>query len=153
MRQASAMPHSVGSLPPNATSHAPHDSKARLQNGDETHGFMAKPCTPHLIAQRVQLFKLQACNVGGRGDSPRPFSRGFKGDTLFREREYPPLSVQRQALLSPRHQCRSFLCTCAKKRKRKQEAPAGRGEGFLLCCVCIFRREKITSGGAPLCKY
>ena len=27
---------------------APHDSKARLQNGDETHGFMAKPCTPHL---------------------------------------------------------------------------------------------------------
>ena len=32
----------------NLTSHAPHDSKARLQNGDETHGFMAKPCTPHL---------------------------------------------------------------------------------------------------------
>ncbi len=28
----------------NLTSHAPHDSKARLQNGDETHGFMAKPC-------------------------------------------------------------------------------------------------------------
>ena len=94
---------------------------------------------------------LPMCGVEGK--TPRPFSRGFKGDTLFREREYPPLSVQRQALLSPRHQCRSFLCTCAKKRKRKQKAPAGRGEGFLLCCVCIFRREKITSGGVPLCKY
>ena len=23
------------------------------------------------------------------------------------------------------------------------------GEGFLLCCVCIFRREKITSGEFP----
>ena len=91
---------------------------------------------------------------GVEGEGPSSFLSGVaKGDTLFREREYPPLSVQRQALLSPRHQCRSFLCTCAKKRKRKQKAPAGRGEGFLLCCVCIFRREKITSGGAPLCKY
>ena len=78
--------------------------------------------------------------AGSRGKTPRPFSRGFKGDTLFREREYPPLSVQR-AEPSP------FPCL------GKQEAPAGRGEGFLLCCVCIFRREKITSGGAPLCKY
>ena len=77
MRRASAMPHSVGSLPPNATSHAPHDSKARLQNGDETHGFMAKPCTPHPIAQRVQSFKLQTRNVRGRGGRPLvPFSWG-----------------------------------------------------------------------------
>ena len=90
MRQASAMPHSVGSLPPNATSHAPHDSKARLQNGDETHGFMAKPCTPHLIAQRVQLFKLQTANAGGRGELPSPFSGGFKGGILFGKR-IPPL--------------------------------------------------------------
>ena len=93
MRQASAMPHSVGSLPPNATSHAPHDSKARLQNGDETHGFMAKPCTPHLIAQRVQLFKLQTANVGGRGELPSPFSGGFKGGILFGKRIPPLLPV------------------------------------------------------------
>ena len=99
MRQASAMPHSVGSLPPNATSHAPHDSKARLQNGDETHGFMAKPCTPHLIAQRVQLFKLQTANVGGRGELPSPFSGGFKGGILFGKR-IPPL-VPRRARRSP----------------------------------------------------
>ena len=98
MRQASAMPHSVGSLPPNATSHAPHDSKARLQNGDETHGFMAKPCTPHLITrkgyatsvrqqscqrlcnpQAEQLFKIETANVGGRGALPSRSLGGFKG--------------------------------------------------------------------------
>ena len=70
MRQASAMPHSVGSLPPNATSHAPHDSKARLQNGDETHGFMAKPCTPHHTAQRVQLGRPLAPPAGGAIPKP-----------------------------------------------------------------------------------
>ena len=88
--------------------------------------------------------------AGSRGKTPRPFSRGFKGDTLFREREYPPLSVQRQALQLPsaqRAEPSPFPCL------GKQKAPAGRGEGFLLCCVCIFRREKITSGGVPLCKY
>ena len=76
MRQASAMPHSVGSLPPNATSHAPHDSKARLRTVTIRRRFMAKPCTPHLIAQRVQLFKLQARNVGGRGGLPSSFLSG-----------------------------------------------------------------------------
>ena len=84
------MPHSAGSLPPNATSHAPHDSKARLQNGDETHGFMAKPCTPHLIAQRVQLFKLQTANVEGRGELPSRSLGGYKG-AFSHAREGPPL--------------------------------------------------------------
>ena len=36
----------------------------------------------------MQLFKLQTANVGGRGDSPRPFSWGCKGDILFLEREF-----------------------------------------------------------------
>ena len=44
---------------------------------------MAKPCTLYPIAQRVQLFKIEAANV-------KPFSWGSKGDILFREREYPP---------------------------------------------------------------
>ena len=34
------------------TSLAPHDSKARLQNGHDSQGFMAKPCTPHLITRK-----------------------------------------------------------------------------------------------------
>jgi len=52
------------------TSLAPHDSKARLISVTIRRRFMAKPCTPHPIAQRLQFFKLQTANVGGRGDLP-----------------------------------------------------------------------------------
>ena len=45
------------------TSLAPHDSKARLRVVTTCRRFMAKPCTPHPIAQRVQLFELQTANV------------------------------------------------------------------------------------------
>ena len=63
----------------------PHDSKARLRPVTTRRRFMAKPCTPHPIAQRVQLFELLACNV-------KTFLLGdLKGDILFCEREYPPL--------------------------------------------------------------
>ena len=58
------------------TSLAPHDSKVRLQDVTICRRFMAKPCTPHPIAQRVQLFKLQTANVGGRGALPSPFLLG-----------------------------------------------------------------------------
>ena len=116
-------------------------SRARLISATNSRRFVAKPRTPHPIPQAAQLFKPQSRNVAGsRGKTPRPFSRGFKGDTLFRERECPPLSVQR---------AEPFPFPCL----GKQKAPAGIGEGFLLCCVCIFRREKITSGIVPLCKY
>ena len=60
---------------------------------------MAKPCTPHLIPQAVQLFKLQTATVGGRGELPSPFSGGFKGGILFGKR-IPPL-VPRRARRSP----------------------------------------------------
>ena len=81
------------------TSLAPHDSKARLLSGRDSQGFMAKPCTPHQIAQRVQPFKLQTANAGGRGALPSPFSGGFKGGILFGKR-IPPL-VSRRARRSP----------------------------------------------------
>ena len=42
-------------------------------------------------AQRVQPFKLQTANVGGRGGLPSPFSGGSKGGILFGKR-IPPLS-------------------------------------------------------------
>ena len=41
------------------------------------------------IAQRVQPFKLQTRNVGGRGGLPSPFSWGSKGDILFGKRISP----------------------------------------------------------------
>ena len=87
---------------------APHDSKARLLSGRDSQGFMAKPCTPHLItrkgyatsvrqqscqrlcnAQRVQSFKLQTRNVRGQGARPLAFSLGSKGAILSRERMAP----------------------------------------------------------------
>ena len=44
-------------------------------------------------AQRVQSFKNKTRNVGGRGGLPSSFLLGVqKGDTLFREREYPPFT-------------------------------------------------------------
>ena len=63
---------------------------------------MAKPCTPHPIAQRVQLFKLQTANVRGQGAGPLAFSWGFKGDILSRERISPLFRAAPAALLSPR---------------------------------------------------
>ena len=68
---------------------APHDSKARLQSVTTRRRFMAKPCTPHLIAQRVQSFKLQTRNVRGQGAEPLAFSWGSKGAILSRERMAP----------------------------------------------------------------
>ena len=47
---------------------------------------MAKPCTPHPIAQRVQLFKLQSANVGVKGQCPLRSLGGSKGGhSLTRE--------------------------------------------------------------------
>ena len=64
-------------------------SKARLQHVTTRRRFMAKPCTPHLIPQAEQLFKLQATNVGGQGAAPLAFSWGSKGAILSRERMAP----------------------------------------------------------------
>ena len=111
---------------------APHDSKARLLSGRVSQGFMAKPCTPHLItrkgyptsvrqqscqrlcnAQRVQSFKLQTRNVRGQGARPLAFSWGSKGAILSRER-MAPLSVQRHR-----------RCLSLPRRARETPSPVG----------------------------
>ena len=47
---------------------------------------MAKPCTPHLIAQREQLFKIKTANVRGQGVRPLAFLWGFqRGYSLWKE--------------------------------------------------------------------
>ena len=71
------------------TSHAPHDSKARLQDVTNCRRFMAKPCTPHLIPQAAQLFKIETANVGGRGGLPSRSLGGSKGP-FSHVREWPP---------------------------------------------------------------
>ena len=77
MRRASAMPLFGTQSAAKQTSLAPHDSKARLIPVTKRRRFMAKPCTPHLIAQHVQLFDLQTANVRGQGARPLAFSWGI----------------------------------------------------------------------------
>ncbi len=45
---------------------------------------MAKPCTPHPIAQRVQFFELPACNVNFLWE-------GVREGYLFSKKRYPSL--------------------------------------------------------------
>ena len=56
---------------------------------------MAKPCTPHPIAQRVQSFKLQTRNVRGQGAEP----------ILSRERMAPFIRAAPSALPLPPAPC------------------------------------------------
>ena len=69
---------------------------------------MAKPCTSHPIAQRMQLFKIETANANAfLLDGRRPFSfHGKKMGVAF---------VQRYGAASPRHKCRDPLRTCAEK--------------------------------------
>ena len=70
MRRAPAMPLFRRQSAAVLTSHAPHASKARLQDVTIRRRFMAKPCTPHLhCAARAAL---QA-----QDRQWKPFSRGI----------------------------------------------------------------------------
>ena len=83
------------------TSLAPHDSKARLQNGHDSQGFMAKPCTPHLHCAAFAVLQAANCQCRGSRGPPLAFSWGFKGDILSRERISPFPRAAPPALLSP----------------------------------------------------
>ena len=80
---------------------APHDSKARLRDVTTRRRSMAKPCTPHPIAQRVQFFKLQTRNVGGRGALPSRSLGGSRGP-FSHVREWPPWCCGAHAAFSLR---------------------------------------------------
>ena len=91
MRRAPAMPLFRTQSAAKQTSLAPHDSKARLQNGHEMQGFMAKPCTPHPHCAARAVIQAKNCQcAGSRGKPPLPFSGGSKGGVLFGKR-IPPL--------------------------------------------------------------
>ena len=76
------------------TSLAPHDSKARLQDVTICRRFMAKPCTPHPHCAACAVIRATNCQCrGSRGDSPRPFSWGCKGDILFPRKRISPFAA------------------------------------------------------------
>ena len=83
------------------TSHAPHDSKARLRVVTRRRGSWRSHVHRTYIAQRVQLFKLQTANVWGQGARPLAFSWGFKGAILSRERMAPLTRAAPTALPFP----------------------------------------------------
>ena len=102
---------------------APHDSKTRLQDVTICRRFMAKPCTPNPHCAACAVIRATNCQCrGSRGDSPRPFSWGCKGDILFPRKRISPFAasphgVGPEAAL-PR-------CTSCALRAQKETALAG----------------------------
>ena len=110
------------------TSHAPHGSKARLQDVTNCRRFMAKPCTPHLIPQAAQLFKIETANVGGRGGLPSRSLGGSRGP-FSHVREWPPYCALPHAAGEPKTQPLraappSAPAGCPKPRSRAYVASA-----------------------------
>ena len=97
---------------------APHDSKARLIVVTTRRDSWRSHVHRTYIAQRVQLFKLQTRNVGGRGALPSPFSGGFKGGILFGKRIPPLVPPPARRIFPPR----SARKATAPPRERKKEA-------------------------------
>ena len=92
MRRASAMPHSVGSLPPSKR----HSRLTIVRRGCNRERLAEDSWRSHVhrtyIAQRVQLFKIETANVRGRGGRPLVLSLGgLKGGYSLSEKENIPL--------------------------------------------------------------
>ena len=110
---------------------APHDRKARLRVVTSSRDSWRSHVHRAHTAQRVQLFKHQTGNVGGRRGRPLPFSGGFKGGILF-EKRIPPL-VPRRARRSPSRasagkrmqRCRAAIESPAPYRRKKGAALSG----------------------------
>ena len=98
-------------------------------------------------AQRVQPFKLQTVNVGGRGALPSPFSGGFKGGILFGKR-IPPL-VPRAHAAPPPALARENQGTPLEKGVKKTRHICGRSFSELIsnnACCGSYGRPRSSCG-------
>ena len=115
-QQCRARRQSAAVLP----SYAPHDSKARLQTETNRRDSWRRHVHRTHTAQRVQLFKAQTANVGGRGGLPSPFSGGSNGGILFGKRIPPfirsPMPMGHLPSLSG---TRPFLPKARLRRRRR----------------------------------
>ena len=102
MRRAQQCRYFARSLPPMRTSLAPHDSKARLQAVTTRRDSWRSHVHRTYIAQRVQLFKLQTANVGGRGIRPLAFLWGIQRGHSLRKENTPFGAAARTPLPLPR---------------------------------------------------
>ena len=99
-----AMPHPASSLPPSKR----HSRLTTVRRGcdlsriAEIHGEAMYTAPDSASAAALRDTDCQC--AGSRGKAPRPFLSGvIKGDTLFLEREYPPLAHSCTMQESPSH--------------------------------------------------
>ena len=104
------------------TSHAPHDSKARLQDVTKRRDSWRSHVHRTHTAQRVQLFELQTANVGGRGALPSSFLLGCKGDILFLRKRISPFAASPHGVGKRSSASRYSPCAL---RAQKETALAG----------------------------
>ena len=88
-------------------------------------------------AQRVQPFKLQTRNVGGRGGRPSPFSGGSKGGILFGKR-IPPLSGSSAKSCTNHAVPTALQPTHPSKRGAESLRPSGRKKRAVHRTTLIF---------------
>ena len=99
-------------------------------------------------AQRVQPFKLQTANAGGRGALPSPFSGDSKG-VFSSEREYPLWCRGAHAALPPaltREKVQSFGYPSLRAARGKHLRPCGRKKRAPLR-VLFFKSLRISRTG------
>ena len=143
------------------TSHAPHDSKARLRVISNSRGSWRSHVHRTCIVQRVQSFKLQTRNVRGQGARPLAFSWGFKGAILSRER-MTPLVLPRLCRISLRthaekksilsHERMPFFCF---RSKKDQNAHFSRRKSLtslmgIRTCSMLSRSRTVTQWSAAM---
>ena len=132
------MPHSVISLPPSSR----HTRLTVVRRGCEWYRIVGV----HGEAMYTAPSLRSACShssynlpmLGVEGQDPSSFSRGFKGDTLFREREYPPYCAP---CGTQGTKCRAPRCQKSRLSAKKKERL---GRGVLL----IFAKVKFTDTSA-----
>ena len=88
-------------------------------------------------AQRVQSFKLQTRNVGGRGGRPSPFSGGSKGGILFGKR-IPPLPGSSAKCCTNHAVPTALQPTHPSKRGAESLRPSGRKKRAVHRTTLIF---------------
>ena len=104
MRRAKQCRYFARSLPPRKR----HSRLTIVRRGCKTVTIRRDSWRSHVhrthTAQRVQSFKLQTANVGGRGDLPSRSLGGSRG-IFSHVREYPPFPVQRLRRCFPPAPC------------------------------------------------
>ena len=118
------------------TSHARYGVRA-VETGIDSQKTRGEATHRTYTAQRVQPFKLQTRNVGGRGGRPSPFSGGSKGGILFGKR-IPPLSGSSAKCCTNHAVPTALQPTHPSKRGAESLRPSGRKKRAVHRTTLIF---------------